>query len=102
MLVNASGQSSRDRPVPRDQPRTTCESESPPNDSSRCGKPRAPLPRPARHGLAALVALVAALVIAPPPAAAALTDAQLAGQHVIFGYVGTAPPRALKERIRRG
>jgi beta-N-acetylhexosaminidase len=31
-----------------------------------------------------------------------LTDAQLAGQHVIFPFAGHTPPRALLARIRRG
>jgi beta-N-acetylhexosaminidase len=34
--------------------------------------------------------------------APALTDAQLAGQHVIFPFAGRTPPRALLARIRRG
>ncbi len=33
---------------------------------------------------------------------AALTDAQLAGQHVVFPFAGRTPPRALLARIRRG
>jgi beta-N-acetylhexosaminidase len=32
----------------------------------------------------------------------ALTDAQLAGQHVVFPFAGRTPPRALLARIRRG
>jgi beta-N-acetylhexosaminidase len=41
---------------------------------------------------------------APPAAgrAQALTAAQLAGQHVIFPFVGHVPPRGLLARIRRG
>jgi beta-N-acetylhexosaminidase len=31
-----------------------------------------------------------------------LTDAQLAGQHVVFPFAGHTPPRALLARIRRG
>jgi beta-N-acetylhexosaminidase len=31
-----------------------------------------------------------------------LTDAQLAGQHVVFPFAGRTPPRALLARIRRG
>jgi beta-N-acetylhexosaminidase len=34
--------------------------------------------------------------------AASLTDAQLAGQHVIFPFAGRTVPRALAARIRRG
>ncbi|HMI70660.1 MAG TPA: hypothetical protein VK510_11765, partial [Solirubrobacteraceae bacterium] len=40
-----------------------------------------------------------------PPAEgtkAALTPAQLAGQHVVFPFAGRTPPRALLARIRRG
>jgi beta-N-acetylhexosaminidase len=40
-----------------------------------------------------------------PPAQgtkAALTPAQLAGQHVVFPFAGRTPPRALLARIRRG
>ena len=33
---------------------------------------------------------------------AALSDAQLAGQHVVFPFAGRTPPRALLARIRRG
>jgi beta-N-acetylhexosaminidase len=32
----------------------------------------------------------------------ALSDAQLAGQHVVFPFAGRTPPRALLARIRRG
>jgi beta-N-acetylhexosaminidase len=31
-----------------------------------------------------------------------LTDAQLAGQHVVFPFAGRTPPRALLARVRRG
>ena len=36
------------------------------------------------------------------PAARPLTDAQLAGQHVVFPFAGRRVPRALLARIRRG
>jgi beta-N-acetylhexosaminidase len=36
------------------------------------------------------------------PAARPLTDAQLAGQHVVFPFAGHTVPRALLARIRRG
>jgi beta-N-acetylhexosaminidase len=36
------------------------------------------------------------------PAARPLTDAQLAGQHVVFPFAGRTVPRALLARIRRG
>jgi beta-N-acetylhexosaminidase len=46
--------------------------------------------------------------VSPPPAGPAwlatrrLTDAQLAGQRVIYSYPGLTPPRALLRAIRRG
>ena len=39
---------------------------------------------------------------APAPARPRLTDAQLAGQRVIYSYPGLTPPRALLRAIRRG
>ncbi|HEY7620576.1 MAG TPA: glycoside hydrolase family 3 N-terminal domain-containing protein [Solirubrobacteraceae bacterium] len=39
---------------------------------------------------------------APAGRPAALTPAQLAGQHVVFPFAGRTPPRALLARIRRG
>jgi beta-N-acetylhexosaminidase len=51
-------------------------------------------------------ALVSALVAAGAQGTPAdlpdLTPAQLAGQHVVFGFPGTAPPADLERRIRRG
>jgi beta-N-acetylhexosaminidase len=37
-----------------------------------------------------------------PAARPALTDAQLAGQHIVFPFAGRTPPPALLARIRRG
>ena len=39
---------------------------------------------------------------APAARPATLTDAQLAGQHVVFPFAGRTAPRALLARIRRG
>lgn len=50
----------------------------------------------------AAAALVAAFAVAAPAGAAPLTDAQLAGQRVIFAFAGTEPPPELVARIRRG
>jgi beta-N-acetylhexosaminidase len=47
-------------------------------------------------------AVLAALAAAAPAGAAPLTDAQLAGQRVIFAFPGTTPPPELVARIRRG
>lgn len=51
---------------------------------------------------AAACALVGALAVSGPAAAAPLTDAQLAGQRVIFAFAGTEPPPELVARIERG
>jgi beta-N-acetylhexosaminidase len=53
--------------------------------------------RTAREGGSAQVA--GSPAARPQPA---LTDAQLAGQHVVFPFAGRTPPRALLARIRRG
>ncbi len=51
----------------------------------------------------ALAALAAGLAAAAPaPPAERLSEAQLAGQRVVFAYGGPAPPRALVRRIERG
>lgn len=50
----------------------------------------------------AACALVGALAVSGPAVAAALTDAQLAGQRVIFAFSGTRPPPELVARIERG
>jgi beta-N-acetylhexosaminidase len=54
--------------------------------------------------IGALVAALVALGAGGGPAAALpdLTPAQLAGQHMVFGFSGTTPPADLERRIRRG
>jgi beta-N-acetylhexosaminidase len=49
-----------------------------------------------------LAALLAAAALAAPATGTDLTDAQLAGQRVIFAFPGTEPPPKLVARIRRG
>ena len=61
-----------------------------------CGATREPVGQPTNGATAQATGSPAAR------AGAALTDAQLAGQHVVFPFAGRIPPRALLARIRRG
>ncbi|MGH2905157.1 MAG: glycoside hydrolase family 3 N-terminal domain-containing protein [Solirubrobacterales bacterium] len=55
-----------------------------------------------KSALVAVIALAAAIGAAPQPDVQSMTTAELIGQRIVTGYVGTTPPRAVLRAVKLG